>query len=306
MQTTLREWVAAALEQRLSVAGREFLAKARAEVAARCEDARFAELLSLTSRFVSATPLAPGAEELAAAERLLPGWNPERWTLREAARIDLLLTLPDAANARGERAVESAFAFADAGELCALYRGVALLPEPQRFFARVAEGARSNIRAVFEAAICDSPFPARHFDDVAWRQCVIKALFIEAPLWRVQGLDSRLDAELARMALDLCEERRSAGRHVNPQLWMCLGVHGGERGRRALLAELAAGTSEGRAAAALALGRLSPAERAQLDFAALLAQQSDPRTRAALTRARGGDVAQHEFKPYDGPVPKVV
>lgn len=306
MQTTVRDWLAAALEQRLSVAGREFQVKARAEIAARCDDARFAELLSLASRFVSATPLAPGAEELAAAGRLLPGWNPERWTLREAARIDLLLALPDAANARGERAVEAAFAFADAGELCALYRGVALLPEPQRFFARVAEGARSNIRAVFEAAICDTPFPARHFDAIAWRQCVIKALFIEAPLWRVFGLDTRLDAELARMALDLAEERRSAGRHVNPQLWMCLGPHAGERGTRALLAELSSGTSEARGAAALALGRLAHADRARLDFAALLAQQSDPRVKAALTRARQGDVAQHEFKPYDGPVPKVV
>ena len=294
------------MEQRLSAAGREFMAKARVEIAARCDDARFAGLISLTSRHVSASSLSPGPEELSAAAACLAGWNPERWTLREAARVDLLLALPDAGNARGERAIEAAFAFADAGELCALYRGMALLPEAQRFVARVAEGARSNIRAVFEAAICDTPYPARYFVDFAWRQCVIKALFIEAPLWRVHGLDARLDAELARMALDLAEERRSAGRQVNPQQWLCLGAHGGERGLRALLAELGQGSSQGRAAAALALGRLSATQRSTVDFAGLLAQQPDPPVQTALRRAQAGLPTQFEFRPFDGPVPKVV
>ena len=173
MVATARTWLAAALEQRLSVAGREFMTKARAEVAARCDDVRFAGLISLASRHVSASSLSPGPEELGAAGAILPGWNPERWTLREAARVDLLLCLPDAGHARGERAIEAAFAFADAGELCALYRGLALLPEPQRFIARVAEGARSNIRAVFESAICDTPFPAQHFDALLSAMTVI-------------------------------------------------------------------------------------------------------------------------------------
>jgi hypothetical protein len=159
---------------------------------------------------------------------------------------------------------------------------------------------------VFEAAVCDTPYPSLHFDDIAWRQCAIKALFIEAPLWRVHGLDARLDAELARMALDLSEERRSAGRAINPQLWLCLGAHGAERGLAALLRELDAGNSEGRAAAALALGRLSAEERARLDFAALLAAQDEEQVIAALRLARRGQVSQYEFRPYDGPVPKVV
>ena len=54
---------------------------------------------------------------------------------------------------------------------------------------------------VFEANACDTPYPATHLDDLAWRQLVIKALFVGAPLWRVYGLDKRLDAELARMAM---------------------------------------------------------------------------------------------------------
>ncbi len=306
MQRTAQEWLVAALEQRLSAAGREFIAKARSEIAARCDDVRFAGLISLASRHVSAVPLAPNSQELKAADALLPGWNPERWTLREAARVDLVLSLPDADNERGVRAIEAAFAYADAGELCALYRALALLPAPERFRARVAEGARTNIRAVFEAALCDTPFPASYFDDVAWRQCVIKALFIEAPLWRVVGLDSRLDAELARMALDLAEERRSAGRQVNPQLWLCLGTFGGERGLSALRGELEKGTPEGRAAAALALGRLDKASRARVAPDELIAQEKDPLVQAALRQADSDVVTQFAFRSFAGPVPKVV
>ena len=52
---------------------------------------------------------------------------------------------------------------------------------------------------------------------------LLKALFVGAPLWRVYGLDKRIDAELARMALDLADERCSAHREVQPELWLCLG-----------------------------------------------------------------------------------
>src|SRR5690349_8303394 len=242
-------WIAAALESRLAPAGAAFLASARDEIRAGCETSRFCGLLSLASRHVPASLLAPTREELSEAGAALEGWNPERWTLRETARVALVLARTDLQVASGVAAIEAAFAYADMGEACALYKSLALLPEPRRFAARAAEGARTNIRAIFESAVCDTPFPVRWFDDVAWRQCVMKALFVEAPLWRVHGLDGRLDAELARMALDLAEERRSAGRHVNPLLWMCLGTHGGERGLRALLAELEGGAQAGGRAA---------------------------------------------------------
>jgi hypothetical protein len=124
-------------------------------------------------------------------------------------------------------------------------------------------------------------------------------------LWRVAGLDTRLDAELARMALDLAEERRSAGRHVNPQLWLVLGPHAGERGLRALLHELQHALPEGRAAAALGLGRLEAKTREKAGISALLAREQDPRVLDALRQAVTGDVNQDAFRPFDGPVPKV-
>ena len=299
-------WIAALLEGRLSAQGRAFQNSARDEIRAGCDASRFAGLISLASRHVPATGLEISGDEMMEAQTALEGWNPKRWNLRETSRVDLVLARKDLADANGVSAIESAFAYADTGELCALYKSLAHLPAPERFVARAAEGARTNIRAVFESAICDTPFPAKYFDDVAWRQCVIKALFTEAPLWRVFGLDTRLDPELARMALDLAEERRSAGRHVNPQLWLCLGPHAGERGLRALQGELKSGTSEARAAAALALGRVDAKTRERAGLDALIAAEKDSAVLNALRQARVGNVRQEAFQPFDGPVPKVV
>ena len=47
---------------------------------------------------------------------------------------------------------------------------------------------------------------------------VVKGLFVGAPVWRIHGLDERLNPELARMVLDLADERRSAHRDVQHEL----------------------------------------------------------------------------------------
>ena len=251
-----RAFLADLLRERLDPAGLDWLEGACEEVAGGIASTRFGALLSLASRHVPARPLEPGAAALARAEAGLRGWNPERWDLRETARVRLLLSRRDLAEETFAADLEQAFRFADEGELRALYKALALLPGGERFVWRAAEGCRTNIVPVFESVACDSPYPARHFDDIAWNQLVIKALFIGAPLWRVHGLDGRLSEDLARMALDLADERRSAGRAVPPELWLALGTHAGERGRRSLEAEVATGDTLGARAAALALRRL--------------------------------------------------
>lgn len=241
------------LEGRLEALARAWLGEARAEVAAGVSGTRFGALLSLASRHVPARPLAPSPDELAAVG--LSGWSPERWDLREAARVLLVLARTDQASEAFAADVEEAFRYADEGELRALYKSLALVPDGARFAWRAAEGCRTNIVPVFESVACDSPFPASHFDEVAWKQLVVKALFIDAPLWRVQGLDGRLSEDLARMALDLAEERRSAGRDVPHELWLALGPHGGERAASSLAEEGAAGDTLGARAAELAQRR---------------------------------------------------
>ena len=117
------------------------------------------------------------------------------------------------------------------------------------------------MKTVFEANGLDTAYPAAHFDVVAWRQLVIKCVFVESPLWRCSGLDARVDDELARMALDLVEERRSAGRSIQPELWLCLGATSDPRAIPALEEELQGQDELGRKAAILALGRIGATDR---------------------------------------------
>jgi len=251
------QWIEHGLETRLGDAGRTWYAGASAEIAGGVSDVRFAALLSVASRSCRAGGWNPSEAEVAEAHALLHGWKPERWKTLEAARVALILSRPDLEDESAVAALEACFLHADEGELCALYRSLAFLPGGERFTWRSGEGCRTNMLTVFEANACDTPYPATHLDDVAWRQLVIKALFVGAPLWRVYGLDKRLDAELARMALDLADERCSAHREVQPELWLCLGENAGERGRVALEAELSrpSSTPLGRAGACLGLAR---------------------------------------------------
>jgi len=279
------------LASRLDARQLDWHERAAREIGAGVEPGRFCALLSQASRSTPRGALNPDERERERAAERLPGWDPERWTTLECHRVALCLSRSDLDQPSCEVALAEAFRFADVGESCALYRALAHLPSPRRFAARAGEGARSNMRVVFEAACCDTPYPVRWFDDTAWRQAVIKALFVEAPLWRVHGLDERLDAELARMALDLADERRSAGRTVNPELWMCLGAHGGARGLAALEHELAAGPPAGRAAACLALARAGERER----LAACLESETAADVRATIRAALEGRRDQRAF-----------
>ena len=256
------DWLRAALSARCD--DRQ-LAWADTQVAALeggdVSDERFAQLLSLASRFAPKRPLEPTAEQCATAAALLEGWNPERWSALDAVRVRLILARARAAAATLPAAIKEAFRYADEGELCALYRSLQFLPGPKRFAWQAAEGCRSNMMSVFEANGCDTAYPVAHLDDVAWRQLCMKSIFVNAPLWRVHGLDGRIDADLARMALDLFEERRSAGRAINPELWMCLGSEPSERALAAIEAEIKGQNELSRKGAILALGRLGQTER---------------------------------------------
>ncbi|CAB3806302.1 hypothetical protein LMG28688_06329 [Paraburkholderia caffeinitolerans] len=256
MRFDAAEALSALLGAHLSHEANTFRSSAMNEIRNGVSMQRLAQLLALASRHARAgVPLALTPDELHPLNIGVPGWNPAQWSLLETLRIALLLASPDRESDAFPAAFQHCFQFADHGESCALYRALPLLPRGERFVWRAREGCRSNMRSLFEAVALDSPYPAQHFDDVAWRQLVIKAVFIDAPLWRVDGLDRRLSPELARMALDLADERRSAGRAVSPQTWLCLGPYAGERGLRALQKELAEGDEQGKRGALLAIAR---------------------------------------------------
>lgn len=178
--------------------------------------------IGLAPRKLGRDDLRLGPEDLARASEARSGWDPAGLSVDAAARILILLSLP-------EKGFAETFAelcrTAEVGELIAFYRGLPLYPEPERLVAQACEGLRTNMRAVFEAVAHRSPFPAEHFNQEQWNQMVLKALFIESALHLIQRLDERSNPELARMLCDYAQERWAAGRAVPLELWRCVGPH---------------------------------------------------------------------------------
>lgn len=109
------------------------------------------------------------------------------------------------------------------GEQESVLRTLPLLPEPARFVETGVTACRTNAKRVFEAIACDNPFPAAYFPELNFNQMVMKAVFVEAPVARIEGLAARRTPELLRMATDYASERRAAGRPVPDDLALVLG-----------------------------------------------------------------------------------
>ncbi len=174
-------------------------------------------------RYTGKSEIQPTLEELESASNAFNNWLPVNWTVDQAARTLLVLSLPSDDVEKYLLTLDQVFAAADVGELVALYQALPLLPYPEKLCDRAAEGIRSNILSVFNAVALYNPYPAKYLDNLAWNQMVLKALFVGSPLHLIQGLDERANPELARMLADYAHERWSAGRKVSPQLWRCVG-----------------------------------------------------------------------------------
>ncbi|MEO0686795.1 MAG: EboA family metabolite traffic protein, partial [Cyanobacteria bacterium J06649_11] len=183
----------------------------------------FFTAFSAVPRYTGKTDIQPTVEELELASNICKNWFPTNWTIDQAARTLMVLSLASDDIDKYLQTLDQVFAAADVRELVALYQALPLLPYPEKLGERAAEGIRSNMSAVFNAVALNNPYPAEYLDNLAWNQMVLKALFIGSPLYLIQGLDERANPELARMLIDYAHERWAAGRDVSPELWRCVG-----------------------------------------------------------------------------------
>ena len=174
---------------------------------------------SAVPRYLGRQKLNLSNEDLQAANELVTGWNLGEMTLDRAGRILLLLSFPSEDSDRYVATLEQIIAAADVEEAIAFYRSLPLLPHPEKFQLRAAEGIRTNMTSVFNAVALNNPYPARYLDDLAWNQMVLKALFVGSPLHPIYGLKSRNNPQLCQMLIDYACERLAAHRTVSPELW---------------------------------------------------------------------------------------
>ncbi|OUL24942.1 EboA family metabolite traffic protein [Nostoc sp. 106C] len=210
----LRHW----LLQELNLEAVTWLDEQREQIRNGASGRGFFTTFSAVSRYTGKKPLELNLKDLKAASVMQAGWFPAHWSVDQAARTLLLLTLPADNAEKYLHTIEQIFTTAGIEELVALYQALPLLLYPNQWQKRAAEGVRSNITAVFNAIALRNPYPAHYFDNQAWNQMVLKALFVGSPLHLIQGLDLRANPELARMLIDYAHERDRANRSVSPEI----------------------------------------------------------------------------------------
>ncbi|HEX2735209.1 MAG TPA: EboA domain-containing protein [Polyangiaceae bacterium] len=151
------------------------------------------------------------------AEAAVPGTA--HWTWLDWGRLWILQTAMASIPATEHVALATVlYRNGELGEQQSLLKTLWALPEAERFVDLAVDACRTNATFVFEALVCDNPFLAAYFPELAFNQAIMKAIFMELPLGRVIGLETRLTPELQRMASALESERRAAGRIVPQDL----------------------------------------------------------------------------------------
>lgn len=141
------------------------------------------------------------------------------WTVQDAVRVRLLSACGDAMAAE---AIEL-YRFGDPLERRAVLRALDVLPIGHAGIPVVEDAVRTNDNRLIAAAL--GPFGADALDDNAFRQAVLKCVFVGIPLSGVSGLDTRTDPDLSRvLALYACE-RVAAGRTVPEDIWPLVNRH---------------------------------------------------------------------------------
>ena len=178
---------------------------------------------SSAPRFIRKKDLQLNREQLAILAKNHEGIQLEHWDLLQIVRIYFLLMLPVEDERSYVRNFERLFETADIEEQVTLYKALPLLPFPEVMVKRTKEGIRTNITDVFDAIALNNPYPSKFLDQAAWNQMLLKAVFMQRPLFRIYGSDERANPELSEMLIDFAHERWAANRNVTPELWRFVG-----------------------------------------------------------------------------------
>lgn len=152
-----------------------------------------------------------------------------QWTKDQLCRMFLLLVLDQGNVEEFEHEIETLFKTADNRESQALYASIPLFSQPEIWIHRATEAIRSNVGLIFDAMAFNNPYPAMYFDNTAWNQLVLKAIFSDKSIWKITGLTDRRNEKLALTLSDFAHERWAAGRTLPADVWNLVAPYPGER-----------------------------------------------------------------------------
>ena len=164
-------------------------------------------------------------EQSQALDGQVPGFSVKWWDQFRLARVILLLTLGKQDKATFLETIAALLNTADLREQAAIYSAFPLLPHQADLVEAAVDGLRSNIIDIFDSLALQNPFPATHFSKEEWNQMVLKAIFISRPIYKIFGIESRSNADLADGVSYLAHERWAAGRKLTPEAWRNCAAH---------------------------------------------------------------------------------
>jgi hypothetical protein len=170
--------------------------------------------LGMAGRKIGRANLSLTERDMLDAHAVRSGWQPELWGTDEAARAAILLATYTGDDEAFATRVDRLCANAEITELLAYLKAFAIFPAAQQLHDRAREGIRSAVKPVFEAIACHNPYPFDYFDQAAWNQMVVKAVFIGTSIKNIAGITERANPDLRQMLRDLISERQAAGRPI--------------------------------------------------------------------------------------------
>jgi len=215
------EWqkFSALVTNKLSEKEQNWFAQKETVLSTQAGEKKFPIVFSLVARFVVKDVVVWTDEELQSIEYIYPGFSKGIWTHQDIVRVLLMLVLDATTN---KAKITELFETAEVSELIALLKGLYLLENAAEFRMHYEEGIRTNMVNVFDAISAGNPFAKKYLTEASWNQLILKILFIDRKLYKVQGVDEGKNENLANMLQDFVMERWAAGRTVSLELWRML------------------------------------------------------------------------------------
>lgn len=217
-QTDLLAFFESVLASRAETKALDWLSSQTEKINANASPTKFFLAFSQASRFFKKDNLNLSATEKETTGSLVSGFDPSHWDVLQTARTYLLLKFAVGKEA-WLKAINQLFETGDMHEQQALYAALPVMPYSEDLLTRAIDGCRTNMTLIFDAIALNNPYPPVHFPEANWNQLVLKSIFMQRPIYRIQQLDERRNQALAEIASDFAHERWAAGRPVMPELW---------------------------------------------------------------------------------------
>lgn len=141
------------------------------------------------------------------------------WTLDRLVRVYFIANLDQFEETEYCKTIETLFETAEINESVALYSAFPIIKYPEKWMYRATEAVRSYVGSIFDTIAFGNSYPSNYFYEQAWNQLVLKCIFNDKPINRIEGIDERANQELAKTLSDFAHERWAASRQVPAQVW---------------------------------------------------------------------------------------